>query len=151
MTKSIKFSKIRTVKTPTRSYESAGIDFYVPSDFNGGFPLFLAPQEHILIPSGIKMNIPEHHALIAFNKSGVATKKKLDVMACVCDSDYQGEIHISLINSGNESQQISPDDKIVQFVLIPIAQYNPKEVSLENLYEEESSRGESGFGSSDHK
>ncbi len=104
------FSKIRNVKSPSRgTAKSAGIDFYVPSfdekfekDFREKNPdivfifktleedssitpwsILLGPGERCLIPSGIKVNVKSDYMLVAFNKSGVATKKGLDALACV--------------------------------------------------------------------
>ena len=104
-----------------------------------------------LIPSGIKANVPKGYALIAFNKSGVATKKGLYIGACVVDEDYQGEIHLHLTNVGDKDVSIAKDDKIAQFILIPVYYAIPVEVPVENLYEAESERGAGGFGSTDKK
>ncbi len=144
----MKISKVKEVKTPERGTpESAGIDFFVPE----GIFAKLSPGQSCLIPSGIKANVPAGHALVAFNKSGVAVKKNLYVGACVVDEDYQGEIHIHLNNSGLEDAEISPGDKIIQFVLLPVFYDIIEEVSLEDLYEEESIRGAGGFGSTGEK
>ena len=63
----MKFSKVREVKTPQRAnLTDAGIDFFVPEDQS---TISLTPGESCLIPSGIKVNVPEGYALIAFNKS----------------------------------------------------------------------------------
>lgn len=82
----------------------------------------LQPGERVAIPSGIKarFNIKDI-ALIAFNKSGVATKKGLIVGACVVDEDYLGEIHISLMNTSNTDQiRLYENEKLVQFLAIPL-------------------------------
>ena len=140
----MKISKIRDVKTPARgTSQSAGIDFFVPS----GVRETLGPGRSCLIPSGIKANVPENHALIAFNKSGVAVKKNLHVGACVVDEDYQGEIHINLTNVGNETVQIEPGEKIIQFVLVPISYREVFLVEEEDLFESSTERGSGGFGS----
>ena len=82
----MKISKIRDVKTPVRGTEkSAGIDFFVPKDFN---KTRLFPGESVFIPSGIKVNVPTGHALIAFNKSGVALKKNL-AQTCIILSYFE--------------------------------------------------------------
>ena len=141
----MKIAKVRDVKTPTRgTKKSAGIDFFVPNDFN---EVILMPNEAVLIPSGIKVSVPENYALIAFNKSGVATKKQLIRGAEVVDEDYQGEIHINVINTGTLPQIISPGEKIIQFILIPMFYDDVFEVELEHLYIEPTERGEGGFGS----
>lgn len=68
---------------------------------------------------------------------------------CVIDSDYMGEIHIHLINVGKHTVTISPDEKIIQFLLLPITYANIIEVpTVEELYKDKNSeRGEGGFGS----
>ena len=143
----MKIAKVRDVKTPTRGTEgSAGIDFYVPNDFPESLRL-IEPGERYLIPSGIKANVPEGYALIAMNKSGVATKKSLTVGACVVDSDYQGEIHMHLINVGNYATKVVPGEKLVQFLLVPINHCKVEEVEEKNLFEFETVRGAGGFGS----
>lgn len=159
----LKFSKVRNVKSPERGTElSAGIDFFVPeftqkflSDIRNKNEIFylvenkilLTPHQRILIPSGIHVNIPKGYALIAYNKSGVSSKKGLDVLACVVDEDYQGEVHISLVNSSNERVYIEPCEKIVQFILIPVLYAPLQEVNYSDLYEKASTRGSGGFGS----
>ena len=85
----MKVSRIRDVKMPQRANSNdAGIDFFVPNDYEGKW---LGKNEGVLIPSGIRVNVPEGHALIAFNKSGVAVKRQLLGGACVVDEGYQGE------------------------------------------------------------
>jgi len=146
----MKITKIKDVKTPTRANSTdAGVDFFIPNDYNGKTELF--PGESCFIPSGIKVNVPEGYALIAFNKSGVATKKGLHVGACVVDCGYQGELHINLTNVSAEDQTIAAGDKIVQFVLLPLGDPSIELVEENNLYEAVSTRGEGGFGSSGTK
>lgn len=143
------FSKVRDVKSPTRANEfDAGIDFFIPEDFNN---IIIKHGESVLIPSGIKVNIPHGFALIAHNKSGVASKRCLDVMASVVDQEYQGEIHINIINNGVEDQFIEAGTKIIQFILLPINYTIPTEVLIDDLYTEVSDRGSDGFGSTDNK
>jgi len=140
----MKISKVRNVKIPSRGTEkSAGIDFYVPEDYN----VTLAQGESCLIPSGIKANVPKGFSLIAFNKSGVAVKKSLHVGACVVDEDYQGEIHLNLINVGPNLVSLNAGEKILQFILVPVFYDDIEEVSVDDLFEEETERGSGGFGS----
>lgn len=54
-----------------------------------------------MIPSGIKMKVMPGYALVFMNKSGVGAKQQLDVLASVVDEDYEGEVHINLVNNGN--------------------------------------------------
>ena len=139
----MKIQKLRNVKTPNRgTAASAGIDFYVPEDFE---TVSLKPGESVLIPSGIRVQVPRGYALIAFNKSGVAVKQGLSVGACCVDEDYEGEVHLHMINTSNKDQVIATGQKLVQFVLIPAAYFDVEEV--EEIQSRNTERGAGGFGS----
>ena len=157
----MKITKIRDVKTPTRGTAlSAGLDFYVPQNVH----LYIKPNCDMLIPSGIKVEVPHGYALIAHNRSSIATstialrragmKGKpnstrgcLIVGACVVDEDYQGEIFIHLINVGLCTEAIKPGMKIAQFVLTPVSYEGVDEVEYDELYHQATERGDGGFGS----
>lgn len=158
----MKIAKVRNVKTPVRGTEkSAGIDFFVPDDF---IETILSPQRDLLIPSGIKANVPKGYMLMAAEKSGVVTSKKAVITAGrepkpgafnsivvlgakIVDEDYQGEIHIHLVNVGHEYVTIKPGMKIAQFILVPVSYDIVEEVSETELFSEVSDRGDGGFGS----
>lgn len=141
----MKFCKVRDVKSPQRSHETdAGIDFFIPNDFE---QTQIFAHDSINIPSGIKVKIPHGYALIAFNKSGIATKLGLDVGANVVDEGYQGEIHLHLFNTTDHFVKLEKGQKIVQFILVPVNYEMLEEVSEEELFDSKSERGENGFGS----
>lgn len=158
----MKISKVRDVKTPVRgTSKSAGIDFFVPNDY---FEAHVAPGMDILIPSGIKADIPEGYMLMAADKSGVVTSRVaviasgktakpgsfdsvLIIGAKICDEDYQGEIHIHLINVGRQSVIIKPGMKIAQFILVPVNYEDIELVDEKDLFSDVSERGEGGFNS----
>ena len=141
----LRYSKTREVKSPLRGHPTdAGIDFFVPEDYGD---TIVEPNTSILIPSGIKVHFDHAWALVANNKSGIASKKGLLVGAQVIDSSYQGEVHINLHNVGSVPQSIKAGDKIVQFVMYNIGLPIPEEVPLDYLYPETSERGDGGFGS----
>jgi dUTP pyrophosphatase len=160
--------KVRDVKTPTRGTNmSAGIDLYIPEDFyikkgdklhkvssfdsGAGQSFKIQSGSSVLIPSGIKANVPKDRALIAFNKSGVAVKKNLMVGACIIDEDYTGEIHIDVKNVGTEPVLISAGDKIIQLVCMPVDYVNIELCDSElDCFGDTlvlSERGAGGFGS----
>ena len=140
----MKVSRIKNVKLPERGTpQSAGLDFFIPNDLT----VSIHPGKSVLIPSGIKANIPEGYALIAFNKSGISTKKESIVGACVCDEDYQGEIHIHLMNVGSTMQTFEPGQKAAQFILVPVLYDTVEEVDEDELFAELTQRGAGGFGS----
>lgn len=137
----MKFIKCRSVTTPHYSTPgSNGLDFYVPDDFA---EFCLNPNQVVKIPSGIKVQLPNEYALLATNRSSVGSKGVV-VGATLVDSDYRGEIHISLVNSGNEPFIIHPGAKIVQFCYIHIPQVELEEV---DEFDDITERGGGGFGS----
>ena len=148
-----KFAKVRDVKVPQRanSGADAGIDFYVPADFQ---ETTLQPGQSVLIPAGIKVEVPAGYALVFFNKSGVASKRSLIVGACVIDHGYKGEVHINMINVGEKPQTITPGEKIVQGLMIPVVTFEVLEVPEDDLYQAihvAGGRGAGGFGSTGTK
>ena len=167
----IKFLKTREVKDPSRANKyDAGIDFYVP-EFTHEFVnvlrlknpdiyvsnsnMILIPGQRVLIPSGIHVQMERvGTALIAANKSGVATKFGLIFGAQVVDYEYQGEIHLSLIYTGHGSIEIVPGMKILQFIETPIFQSDiliAEGISIDEFYVDATTRGAKGFGDSDKK
>ena len=111
----------------------------------------LLPHSKVLIPSGIHVRLPKGVFLNGSNKSGIASKRGLLIGAQTIDQDYEGEIHINLINPTNNSVFIVAGEKIVQFIpyfqpiMHDVVEYNSKE----ELYKDfNSDRGEGGFGSS---
>ena len=160
----MKIAKVRDVKTPVRgTSKSAGIDFFVPNDFER---VTLHVAEDLLIPSGIKASIPENFMLMAAEKSGVVTSYRAALLAGrtpkpgafesiivlgakIVDEDYQGEIHIHLINAGRVPVTIEPGMKIAQFILVPVSYEDIEVVSEIELFSKSSERGDGGFGSTD--
>ena len=173
MEQTIKFYKSRNVKTPTRGTgEAAGIDFYIPfadeqfvkdivaKNNTSSLPVLvqvidnelyitIMPNGRVLIPSGIHSWMSPNSALIAANKSGVATKTGLVFGAQVVDSDYSGEIHISVINTSNVPVTVKGGEKLIQFIHTPVLLTPLEEVDKDayNKLHHLSERGEGGFGS----
>lgn len=175
MDKRIQFTKIRKVKSPKRANShDAGTDFFIP-DYTKEFARVLLeknknarilyqmtvgndseemeiqifPHEQINIPSGIKVNILDKNTYLeAENKSGVATKYRLVTGAKVVDADYQGEIHLNLINTSNEVIKIRTGQKIVQFIHKEYIDTDWAEITNEDYDKiEVSDRGTGGFAS----
>jgi dUTP pyrophosphatase len=164
----IRIARIRDVKLPCRKHPNdAGIDFYLPTVDDKFINDLKAKPENdrmayridegiirmpahsqALIPSGILYEIPMGHALIAFNKSGIATKKQVDVMASVGDESYQGELHLSIFNHKDEAVEFKQGDPVVQFLLIPVRYDVVEEHPIDQVFTRgSSSRGAGGFGS----
>ena len=134
-------------------YSKNGSLEYVVNHDSNKMVIILKPGERVLIPSGVKTWMEPGTALIAANKSGVATKKGLIFGAQVVDSDYAGEVHISVINTGNYNAYIETGDKLIQFIHTPVLLTPLDEVDAEEFerLHSESLRGEGGFGSTGTK
>lgn len=111
--------------------------------------IHIAPHRAVIIPTGIRSKFGPELALIANNKSGIATKKQLIFGASVIDCSYQGEWHVNLINTSNEWQVLECGQKAIQFIphLISTEEVEVLDMSPEEFYTEKTSRGEGGFGS----
>lgn len=160
----MKFCKIRNVKSPVRgTSKAAGIDFFVPN-FGGNKGFIVSPGTDVLIPSGIKMEIPKGYMLMAADKSGVVTSKcaclgagrtpkpeafeSIVILgAKIIDEDYYGEIYIHIVNVGKAKVHIKPGMKIAQFILVPVSYEELKEVPEAELFSRASERGDGAFGS----
>ena len=111
--------------------------------------IHIAPHKDIIIPSGIRSKFGPELALIANNKSGIATKKKLVFGASVIDCSYQGEWHLHLINTSDEYQVLECGQKAIQFIphLISTDPIEILDLTPEEFYTEKTSRGEGWQGS----
>ncbi len=109
-------------------------------------PLTIAPGDTHLIPTGIAIHIgdPWYAALIV-PRSGLGHKHGIVLgnLVGLIDSDYQGQVFVSVWNRGGAAFTIQPMDRIAQLVVVPVQQ-----VAF-NVVEEfqSSSRGAGGFGS----
>ena len=111
--------------------------------------IWIKPHHDIIIPTGIRSKFGPNLALIANNKSGIATKKKLVFGASVIDCSYQGEWHAHLINTSDEWQFVECGNKVIQFIphLISTEPVEILDLSPEEFYTEKTSRGEGWQGS----
>lgn len=107
--------------------------------------LLLAPGQRALIPTGLRVAVPEGHELQVRPRSGLALKHGVTVANApgTIDSDYRGPVGVILINLGAQPFQIAHGDRIAQLLLAPVVQ--GKILLAETL--DETDRGEGGFGS----
>lgn len=169
----LKIERLTNVQMPSKAHATdAGLDFYIPSDLayvvkNGknikigmykrllqptndtiiSTAIEIGPHESVLIPMGIKTKFDPGYALVFFNRSGIATKKHLFRGACIVDSEYRGEIFVNLTNVSNETQYLLPGDKLIQAMLLPVYDIRVEEGKVDN----DTERGDGGFGSTDKK
>jgi dUTP pyrophosphatase len=103
----------------------------------------IQPMEKKVFKTGLAFAIPKGYAGLVWDRSGMAGKHSIHTMAGVIDAGYRGEIGIVLINLGKEPFKVEKGMRIAQLLFHPIL--NVKIQEAEEL--DETSRGESGFGS----
>lgn len=120
---------------------AAGADVHA---FCPGVRHIIKPDEVGMIPTGLKLKIPESMGLFILPRSGTSRKKiKVANSPGLLDSDFRGELMILLHNETSEDFIINHDDRIAQLVIGPVnhAQFEV----MDSL--DETARGEGGFGS----
>ena len=129
---------INDFKQPQRATGSdAGIDVFVPED------TIIPAGEDIKVDLGFKTEFPKGYEMRFDNKSGNATKRLLEIGACLIDPSYRGNIICHVYNRGTEDVFLSKGASIAQFVVRPVWNGQPEIVSSIDM---ETERGESGFG-----
>lgn len=115
-----------------------------------GYDLFslgvasIYPGETVLVGTGICVQFPEGYGALIRDRSSVATKRNLFVVAGVIDNGYTGEIKVALYNAGEDMQRIGDGEKIAQLILIPTVDFG---VEVVKEITSNDGRNDSGFGS----
>lgn len=109
-------------------------------------PLTLQPLARAVVPTGLKMEIPEGWECQIRPRSGLAAKHGITVLNSpgTIDSDYRGEIGVILINLSAEPFTIENGERIGQMVFTPAPQVRLVEATSLG----QTDRGEGGFGHS---
>lgn len=109
-------------------------------------PLTLRPGDSQLVPSGIAIHLGDPgYAAVMLPRSGLGSKHGIVLgnLVGLIDSDYQGQVLVSVWNRGSAAFTIQPLDRIAQLVVVPVVQ-----VEFEVVEEfAASARGGDGFGS----
>lgn len=107
--------------------------------------IWIAPGESALIPTGVRVEIPEGYEIQVRPRSGLALKQKITVLNTpgTIDADYRGEIGVILINHGKETFHVTRGMRVAQLVLAralkAVFVIEDRELSM-------TARGEGGFG-----
>ena len=124
---------------------SAGLDMRACIDA----PLTVEPGETVLVPTGLAIHIGDPSlAAVLLPRSGLGHKHGLVLgnLTGLIDSDYQGQVFISIWNRSGKAYAIEPGERIAQMVFVPVEQ-----VGFEIVEEfSDSQRGDGGFGHSGH-
>lgn len=116
---------------------AAGLDLYASADVT------IQPNERVLIPTGVAMEIPEGHFCYVMGRSGNTIKKGLHVALGTIDSDYIGEIGVMAFNQSDDVISFAKGDRVAQMVILPY----PKVEFVEVDELSETERGTGGYGS----
>lgn len=106
--------------------------------------IVLKSLERVLIPTGIRVAIPDGYEIQVRPRSGLALKHGITVLNTpgTVDSDYRGELKIILVNLSKDDYVIQANERIAQMVLNKVEQ-----IEFELVDElEETERGAGGFG-----
>ncbi|MFE0587527.1 MULTISPECIES: dUTP diphosphatase [Pantoea] len=122
---------------------SAGLDLRACTDE----VLDIAPGTTTLVPTGLAIHIADPDlAAVILPRSGLGHKHGIVLgnLVGLIDSDYQGQLMVSVWNRGQESFSLQPGDRMAQLVFVPVVQ---AEFNLVDDFDA-SLRGEGGFGHS---
>lgn len=138
--------KIKVVNTgcqPLPAYatsQSAGMDLRA----NIESPITLHPMERTLVPTGIRIELPEGYEAQVRPRSGLALKHGITVLNTpgTIDSDYRGELKVLLVNLSNDDFVVNAGERVAQMVLARHETATWEEVEALD----ETERGEGGYG-----
>ena len=105
----------------------------------------LQPMERAILPTGMRVAIPEGYEMQIRPRSGLALKHGITLPNTpgTIDSDYRGPLGVALINLGAEPYTIQHGDRIAQMIIAPVVQVGFEVVEALS----DTARGEGGFGS----
>ena len=126
------------------SQNAAGADLYTVDD-----EVTIAPGETRLMHTGISMEIPDSWCGLIYARSGLATKQGLAPANKVggIDSDYRGELMVSLYNQSSAPRTVQKGERIAQLVFAPA----PQAVFTVSDTLSQTERADGGFGSTGRK
>lgn len=138
--------KIKVVNTgcqPLPAYatsQSAGMDLRA----NIESPITLHPMERTLVPTGIRIELPEGYEAQVRPRSGLALKHGITVLNTpgTIDSDYRGELKVLLVNLSNNDFVVNAGERVAQMVIARHETATWEEVEVLD----ETERGEGGYG-----
>lgn len=121
----------------------AGLDLYAAED------KLLKPMERAMIPTGIKIAVPNGYEAQIRPRSGLAVNHGISVVNTpgTIDSGYRGEVMVLAINLSNKEYKIEEGTKIAQMIINKVEQAEFEEV--DEL--DDTTRGEGGMGSTGMK
>lgn len=99
----------------TKKHESdAGLDIYSASN------VLIPPKSKAIIPTGLKIAIPEGYVGLIWSRSGLSVNRGIEVGAGCIDAGYRGEVGVVLYNHSFDVVEIKENDRIAQLLTVPI-------------------------------
>lgn len=107
--------------------------------------VILRPNETVMVGTGVSVEIPRGYVGLCFPRSGLASKRGVNLANCVgvIDSGYRGEIMAPLHNASDKVQIVEKGERVFQMAVIPFETCECVEVDELS----DTDRGEGGFGS----
>ena len=139
----VRIKVVNTGRQPLPAYateQSAGLDLRANIDA----PMVLRPLERRLVPTGLRIALPEGYEAQVRPRSGLALKHGVTVLNTpgTIDADYRGEVMVLLVNFSQENFVVNAGERIAQMV---IARYEQAELEPVDVLDE-TERGAGGYG-----
>ncbi len=105
--------------------------------------VFVRGMENVIVPTNLRVSIPEGYFGLITMRSGHGFKHKLMCHIGIIDSDYRGEVGVAVSNLSNVPYVIERGERFAQLTILPVSPCSPIKV---NKIENDTERGEGGFG-----
>jgi len=119
----------QTIEVPTFLEDEELLPFYMTAGAAGADlkaclkePMIIPPHQSALVPTGMRVAIPDGYEIQVRPRSGLALKHQITVLNTpgTVDADYRGELKVILINHGSEAFTITHGMRIAQLILAPV-------------------------------
>ncbi len=132
-------AKIKGLPLPSYSRQGdAAID--LRSTEQTGIPA----GQRVVLPTGVHLSIPSGFVGIIKDRSGLASREGMHIMAGVIDSNYRGEVKVVVLNTSTTKYNIEIGERVAQMLILPVARVNIVEKDKLDV----TNRNENGWGSS---
>lgn len=121
------------------SLGAAGYDLFATE------PVTLLPGQRRTVPTGVRLRLSESIVGLVRDRSGLAARFGVTVLAGVLDSDYRGEVGVVLLNTGPDAVAVPAGDRVAQLLFVPVSH----DIAVEDsaVVTGGGVRGSGGFGS----
>ncbi len=100
--------------------------------------------QRVVVPTGLHLSIPSGFVGFIKDRSGLASREGIHIMAGVIDSNYRGEVKVVVLNTSAAKYKIEIGERIAQMLILPLARVNIVEKDKLDV----TNRNENGWGSS---